>query len=53
MHICGAAVYPEIENITAEFWYIDADQTYTKQYTATHLKELRKKYEGYIQPIVQ
>lgn len=49
--LCGSAVYPEIETVTAEFWYIDADQTYTKQYTATHLKELRKKYEGYIQPM--
>jgi hypothetical protein len=49
--ICGSAVYPEVSQITAEFWFVDADNTYAKQYTAAHLKELRKKYETYFAPI--
>jgi len=49
--ICGSAVYPHIEKVTAEFWFVDADNTYTKQYTREHLKELRKKYEAYFAPI--
>jgi hypothetical protein len=49
--ICGSSVYPEVQQVTAEFWFVDADDTYSKQYTAQHLKELRAKYEGYVAPI--
>ena len=49
--VCGAAVYPQVKHVTTEFWFVDADNTYTKQYTAEHLKELRKKYEGFFAPI--
>lgn len=49
--ICGSAVYPSMEKVTAEFWFVDADNTYTKQYTKAHLVELRKKYENYFAPI--
>lgn len=49
--ICGSAVYPAVKRVTAEFWFVDADNTYVKQYAAGHLKELRKKYETYFAPI--
>jgi len=49
--ICGSAVYPHIKLVTTEFWFVDADNTYSKQYTQEHLKELRKKYENYVAPV--
>ena len=49
--ICGACVYPHIDKVTAEFWFIDADNTYAKQYTRPHLEELKRKYEHYVAPI--
>jgi hypothetical protein len=49
--ICGHAVYPQVEEVIAEFWFLDTDQTYTKTYTAEHLMLLRKKYEDYFAPI--
>lgn len=49
--ICGSAVYPHIEKVTAEFWFVDADNTYSKQYTREHLIELRKKYANYVAPM--
>lgn len=49
--ICGASVYPEVQRVTAEFWFVDADNTYAKQYTREHLLELRKKYERYVAPM--
>lgn len=49
--ICGSAVYPHIENISTEFWFLDADNTYVITYTREHLVELRKKYETYFAPI--
>lgn len=49
--ICGACVYPEVQRVTDEFWFIDADNTYTKQYTREHLEELKKKYANYVKPL--
>jgi hypothetical protein len=51
--ICGSAIYPEVEDVVAAFWYLDTMQIYDKRYTKAHLKELRKKYEGYFAPIFQ
>jgi len=49
--ICGGAVYPELEKVTTEFWFLDANNTYAKQYTKAHLLELRKKYAQYAAPL--
>lgn len=49
--ICGSAVYPHLERVTAEFWFVDADSVHSVQYTREHLLELRKKYENYFAPI--
>jgi hypothetical protein len=43
--IVGQAMHPEVDEVTAEFWYIDQDDFYSKMYTKTELLQLRKKYE--------
>jgi hypothetical protein len=49
--IAGSSVYPEIPNVRAEFWFVDTGETYAKDYTREELLALRKKFEGYVQPI--
>ena len=51
--ICGGAVYPEALKTVVEMWFIDTDQTYTREYTREELLALRKVYEGYFAPIYQ
>jgi hypothetical protein len=43
--IVGQAMHPEVDEVTAEFWYIDQDDFYSKMYTKAELLQLRKKYE--------
>lgn len=49
--IAGLSVYPAVKRVTAQFWFIDANNTYDREYTAEHLIQLRKKYEDYVKPI--
>lgn len=41
------AANPELEEVSAEFWFIDTGEVYEKAYTRAELLALRKKYEGY------
>lgn len=41
------AANPELEEVEAEFWFIDTGEVYTRAYTAAQLLSLRTKYEGY------
>lgn len=43
------AANPELESVSAEFWFLDTGETYERTYTASELLVLRKKYEGYTQ----
>ena len=49
--IAGLSVYPNVKKVIAQFWFIDANDTYEREYTALHLIELRRKYEDYVKPI--
>ncbi len=43
--IVGSAMFPEAETVTAEYWYLDTGETYSRDYTQAELKELRLKFE--------
>jgi PD-(D/E)XK nuclease superfamily len=43
--IAGLSCYPAATKARASFWFIDADDTYTKEYTKEELIALRPKYE--------
>jgi hypothetical protein len=45
------AANPELENVTAEFWYLDTGEIYKREYTKAELLALRAKYEKYFAPI--
>jgi PD-(D/E)XK nuclease superfamily len=45
------AANPELEEVSAEFWFLDTGEVYEKTYTAEQLLKLRKKYETYVMPI--
>jgi len=45
------AANPALDEVTAEFWYLDTGEVYTKTYTAGELVKLRAKYERYVAPI--
>jgi len=45
------AANPTLEEVSAEFWFLDTGETYERTYTATQLSELRKKYEKRVEPI--
>lgn len=49
--IAGAAVYPDVEEVIAEFWFFDTGETYEKTYTRAELQALRVKYENFVKPI--
>lgn len=52
LYAVGAfCVYPELEEVDAEFWYIDSGEVYTKTFFRAELPALKKKYEGYVAPI--
>ena len=49
--VAAFCVYPELETVDAEFWYIDTGEVYKKTFTRAELPALKKKYEGYVQPL--
>jgi len=49
--IVGGAIYPEVEVVTAEYWFIDTGEVYSKEYTQAELLWLRKKFEKRIVPM--
>ncbi len=44
--IAGVSIYPDIDEVEAEFWFIDTGDVYKKLYQRQELIELRKKYEN-------
>ncbi len=49
--VAGLSIFPDIKKVHAEFWFLDADETFKKTYTATELLMLRKKYEDAFAPM--
>lgn len=49
--IVGGSLYPEVEQITAEYWYLDTGEVYSKDYTQDQLKALRAKFEKRVAPM--
>jgi len=49
--IAGLSIFPDIKNVTAEFWFLDTDDVHSVNYTADQLLNLRKKYEVAVQPM--
>jgi hypothetical protein len=49
--VVGHALHPHIKSATAEYWFIDANDSWSKTYTAEELLALRKKYEAEAQKI--
>ena len=47
----GLSIAPQIKTVSAEFWFLDTDDVYSKVYTAEQLLVLRKKYERECQPM--
>lgn len=43
--IVGSAIHPEVEEVTAEFWFIDQDDIYSRLYKRDELMKLRTKFE--------
>lgn len=43
--IIGHAIHPHVKSVTAELWFIDANDAYSQNYDASELVQLRKKYE--------
>lgn len=43
--IAGLSIAPTIKKVTAEFWFLDANDTYKRVYPKEELLALRKKYE--------
>lgn len=49
--IVGGALYPEVVEVFAEYWYLDTGEVYSRSYTQAELKELRKKFEKRVAPM--
>lgn len=49
--IVGGALYPEVREIFAEYWYLDTGEVYSRSYTQPELLELRKKFEKRVEPM--
>ena len=49
--IVGGALYPEVREVFAEYWYLDTGEVYSRSYTQPELKELRKKFEKRVAPM--
>jgi len=43
--IAGLSIYPEAQKVNAEFWFLDSDDLYKREYLREELVALRKKYE--------
>ena len=43
--LVGVAQHPDVEEATAEFWFIDLDDAYSKTYHKDQFPALRKKFE--------
>lgn len=44
--IAGLSIAPTTKKVTAEFWFLDTKDVYTREYSRDELIELRKKYEA-------
>jgi len=42
---------PALKEVTAQFWFLDTGEVYTKNYTAAELIKLREKYERRVVPM--
>lgn len=51
--IAGLSIFPDVKDVKAEFWFLDANDVYTKLYQAADLLKLRKKYETAVAPMYQ
>lgn len=49
--ICGGCVYPTVQKVVAEYWYLDTGEVYSKEYTRAELEALKPKYEAYFAPL--
>ena len=49
--IVGGALYPEVSKVTAEYWYLDTGEVYSREYTQDELKALRTKFEKRVAPM--
>lgn len=49
--IAGLSIFPDIETVAAEFWFLDTGDVFNRRYTAEELLKLRKKYETAVQPM--
>jgi hypothetical protein len=45
--LAGFCIYPDVEEIDAEMWYLDTGDVYRKTYKRENLPHLKLKYEGY------
>jgi CRISPR/Cas system-associated exonuclease Cas4 (RecB family) len=43
--IVGYAMHPEVKTVKAEFWFIDQNDSYMREYSAEELERLKTKYE--------
>ena len=43
--VAGLSINPEIQEVDAEFWFLDADEVFKRNYKRDELLALRKKYE--------
>jgi len=49
--IVGGAIYPEVEKVVAEYWYLDTGEVYSRDYTQDELKALRARFEKRVAPM--
>lgn len=49
--IAGLSIFPDIQTVSAEFWFLDTDDVYARVYKAADLVTLRKKYETAAAPL--
>jgi len=45
--LAGFCIYPDVEEVDAEMWYLDTGDIYRKTYKSEHVPGLKKKYEVY------
>ena len=49
--ICGGSVYPTVQKVLAEYWFLDTGEVYSQEYTRAQLEALKPKYEQYFAPM--
>lgn len=49
--VAGLSIAPSVKIVKAQFWFLDADDVYEREYTAEQLFQLRKKYEVAAAPL--